>query len=199
MKRTLPVIITLISISLLGIIYIQFKWIQNAALVKEEQLKENVYIVMDEVGQQLVEQKTTADPLTVPLPGMSVPSGDFYSHFSVIKRFNAFIIKEKLKKAFAARGMGNTNFEFGIIPTPGNPFANSHDLESDNFQSLLRDTVNNLRFRYPLIPPALSMYDAFNADENLVIVFPEYKRFVFRSIGWVIVGAIFFTLTIIAA
>src|SRR6202012_2806373 len=111
MKRTLPVIIALITISLLGIIYVQFKWIENARLVKEEQLKENVYAVLDEVGSQLVDPRQPTDALRVPLmPG--APSNDFYSHFSVTKRYTNYVIREKLQKAFSARGMGNTHFEF---------------------------------------------------------------------------------------
>jgi two-component system, OmpR family, phosphate regulon sensor histidine kinase PhoR len=201
MKRTLPVIIALITISLLGIIYVQFKWIENAALVKGERLKEDVYAIMDEVGTQLVEQKPASDALKVPLmPGMHSPNNDFYSHFSVTKRFTAYVIKEKLQKAFAARGMGNTHFEFAVFQNvSGNVFASYHDLESDNFRTLLKDSVNNLAFRYALIPPAERMWDAFSADEVMVLVLPNYKSFVFRSIGWMIICAIFFTLTIIAA
>lgn len=186
---------------MLGIIYVQFKWIQNAALVKEEQLKENIYAIMDEVGSQLVEQKATQPPLRVPplMPGMNVPGDDFYSHFSVTKRFTAYVIKEKLQKAFASRGIANTHFEFAIFPSVGgNLFATYHDLESDNFSNLLKDSVNNLVFKYPLIPPADRMWDAYNADEFMVLVLPNYKSFVFKSIGWMIVCAIFFTLAIIA-
>jgi two-component system phosphate regulon sensor histidine kinase PhoR len=199
MKRTLPVIIALITISLLGIIYVQFKWIQNAALVKEEQLKESVYSILDEVGGQLVAPRPTQNALTVPLmPGL--PNNDFYSHFSVTKRYTTFAIKEKLRRAFASRGLGNSPFEFSVFTNvAGNLFANYHDLETDNFQNLLKDSVNNLTFRYALIPPAERMWDAFSADEVMVLILPNYKSFVLRSIGWMIAAAIFFTLTIIAA
>jgi two-component system phosphate regulon sensor histidine kinase PhoR len=156
---------------------------------------------MDEVSTQLVEQRTAPDPLKVPLmPGMNLPGDDFYSHFSVIKRFTTYVIQEKLKKAFAARGLDNTHFEFAVLANvSGNLFANFHDLESDNFRNLLTDSVHNLVFKFALIPPAERMWDAFSADEFLVVVLPNYKSFVIRSIGWMIVCAIFFTLTIIAA
>lgn len=200
MKRTLPVIITLITISLLGIIYVQYNWIQNAALVREEQLKENVYTIMDEVGQQLVDQKTAPDPLRVPLPGMNFPGADLYAHFSVARHYTSYVIQEKLQKDFAARGMANTHFEFAILPNmAGQLFANYHTLESDKFRATVRDTVNNLVFHYALIPPASSMWDATSPDEIMVVVLPNYKNLVFKSIGLMIVGAIFFTLTIIAA
>jgi two-component system, OmpR family, phosphate regulon sensor histidine kinase PhoR len=201
MKRTLPVIIILITISLLGIIYVQFNWIENAAQVKEEQLKEKVYTIMDEVGQQLVEQKKSPDPFKVPwAPGVTSPGTDFDSHFSVTKKFSESRIKEKLQNAFDARGLGGTHFEFAVLPNvSATLFPSYHDLESDNFRSLLKDTIDNLRLTYPLIPPANSMLDAFNADEVMVVVLPHYQSFVFRSIGWMIVGASFFTLTIIAA
>jgi two-component system phosphate regulon sensor histidine kinase PhoR len=200
MKRTLPVIITLITISLLGIIYVQYNWIQNAALVREEQIKENVYTILDEVGQQLVDQRTAPDPLRVPLPGMNFPSSDLYSHFSVAKHYTSYVIQEKLQKEFNARGMPNTHFEFAILPNiSGQIFANYHALESDRFRATVRDTVNNLVFHYALIPPASSMWDAVSADEIMVVVLPNYKDLVLKSIGLMIVGAIFFTLTIIAA
>jgi two-component system phosphate regulon sensor histidine kinase PhoR len=201
MKRTLPLIIALITISLLGIIYVQFTWIQNARQLKEEQLKENVYAVMDEVGQQLVEHKSPADILKVPLlPGMALPGEDFGSHFSVAKKFTNYQIHENLQKAFAARGMGSTHFGNAILPNvSGRLFSNYHSLESDNFRPLVRDTVHNLIFNYPLIPPASNMWEGFSADEIMVVVVPNFKDLVLRSIGWMIVVSIFFTLTIIAA
>jgi two-component system, OmpR family, phosphate regulon sensor histidine kinase PhoR len=201
MKRTLPAIIVLITISLLGIIYVQYNWIYSAAQVREEQLKENVYSILDEVGQQLVDQKVAQDPLRVPQMGMNFPNGDFYSHFSVTKHYTQFVIQEKLQKAFAARGYPNTHFEFAILPNniSGSLFGNFHDLESEKFRALYKDTVNNLFFRYALIPPAASMWDAFSADEIMVVILPNYRNLVFRSIGLMIIGAICFTLTIIAA
>ena len=200
MKRTLPVIITLITISLLGIIYVQFTWIQNARQLKEEQLKENVYAVMDEVGQQLVQKKGPQDALKVPLmPGL--PSvDDFGSHFSVAKQFTSYQIREDLQKAFTARGMGGTHFEDAILPNiSGRLFSSYHSLESDNFRTEVRDTADNLIINYPLIPPASTMWEMFSADEMMVVVVPNYKSLVLRSIGWMIIVSICFTLTIIAA
>ena len=201
MKRTLPVIITLITISLLGIIYVQYTWIQNARQLKEEQLKENIYAVMDEVGQQLVQHKDPPDILKVPLmPGMSIPGDDFGSHFSVAKKFTAFQIRENLQKAFSARGMGNIHFEDAILPNvSGRLFANYHSLESDNFRTLAKDTVHNLMFYYALIPPASSMWEGFSSDEGMWLVVPDFKSLVLRSIVWMIIVSFFFTLTIIAA
>ena len=60
MKKIFPVIIALITLSLLGIIYVQVSWLRNLALLREEQLKEKLSAVIQTVGEELVVQRSDA-------------------------------------------------------------------------------------------------------------------------------------------
>ncbi len=60
MKKTFPIIIALITLSLMGIIYIQVSWLRNLAFLREEQLKEKLSAVIQQVGEELVVQRSDA-------------------------------------------------------------------------------------------------------------------------------------------
>ena len=63
LKKLLPVIIILITISLIGIIYMQYNRIQNLLLVKQEQLYEKVVKSIVNVGKDLSETNTRTPSL----------------------------------------------------------------------------------------------------------------------------------------
>lgn len=198
MKRVFPVIIILISISLLGIIYIQVSWIRTLALFREEQLKEKLSMIVDEVGQELEAQRSMPFSNPSPLPGMRWPSDgfDIYRQFSIANQFTLFEIQEKLRKAFIRKGLKDTRFEFAIASS--NVFGH-YEMKSKHFMEMAADTVHNLRVLYPLIPASGSLLESLAPDEVLILVVPDVKSFVFQSLGWMIAGAILFTLIIITA
>ncbi|MEK0571470.1 hypothetical protein OSH34_25235, partial [Mycobacterium ulcerans] len=57
MKKVFPAIVVLISLSLLGIIYIQVNWIKNAAIVKKEQQTRQIYDALNYVRLELVNRE----------------------------------------------------------------------------------------------------------------------------------------------
>jgi len=52
---------------------------------------------------------------------------------------------------------------------------------------------------YPLVPASGSLMESLAPEEVLIIVVPDIKSVVLKSLGWMITGAIFFTLIIITA
>ena len=64
MKKTLPVITILISLSLLGLIFFQFLWIKSAKDTKDKQVEENIWRAMDAVGEKLTDDKNLIIPFT---------------------------------------------------------------------------------------------------------------------------------------
>ena len=89
MKKILPVIILLITASLLGIIAIQVSWIKNMLLIKEEQLETKVAMSMQMVGTELMEQKGTLPSLKNPKfrPGFMMPSDQLLNEHSQSRSF----------------------------------------------------------------------------------------------------------------
>ena len=55
MKRIFPVIIILISLSLLGLIYFQALWLSTAVATKQKQLRENIFVASTEAAENLMQ------------------------------------------------------------------------------------------------------------------------------------------------
>ena len=203
MKTILPVIILLITASLIGIIIIQVSWINNMLVVKEEQLTDKVVRSMSMVGEELMEQKSALPNLKNPKfrPGFMLPSDQLLSELmkpsTIARNFTAFEVEEKLRKAFDANGIRDTKFEFAIASSV-NMFG-SYEIKSKNFINVFEDTVNNKSFVYLLPVPSGSDYESLVPDERMMVVVPNVKRIVFKQLRWMIAGAILFTLILCAA
>jgi two-component system phosphate regulon sensor histidine kinase PhoR len=198
MKKVFPAIIVLITLSLMGIIYVQVSWIRTLALFREEQLKEKLSMIIQEVGEELVNQRSATFQMPGKMPGMKFPSDsyDIYKQFSVTNRFTVFEIKEKLQREFLKQNLKDTKFEFAVASD--NVFGH-YELKSPQFINLAMDTIHNLKVWYPLVASGGSLLESLAPEEVLVIVVPQIKSYVFQSLGWMIAGAIIFTLIIITA
>ncbi|HTB25220.1 MAG TPA: hypothetical protein VK711_07605, partial [Puia sp.] len=60
MKKNFTIIFILISVSLIGIIYIQWNWISTMVENKEEELNHKLNDVTTDVFRELIEYKQTA-------------------------------------------------------------------------------------------------------------------------------------------
>ena len=202
MKRILPVIILLITASLLGIIAIQMSWIKNMLIIKEEQLSDKVTRAMYMVGTDLMEQKGTLPSLKNPKfrPGFMMPSDQLINELlkpsTIAKNYSSFEIEEKLRKAFDANGIKDVRFEFGISSTIG---LNPYELKSANLLKVIDDTVNNKKFVYVLQVPSGSDYESLMPEEMMILVIPDVKNNIYRQLRWLMIGAILFTLIICSA
>jgi two-component system, OmpR family, phosphate regulon sensor histidine kinase PhoR len=202
MKKILPVIILLITASLLGIIFIQVSWIKNMLVVKEEQLYEKVYRSMQSVGNELMEQKGTLPNLKNPKfrPTFMIPSDQLLNELlkpsTIARNYTSYEIEEKLKKAFDENGIKDVRFEFGISSTVG---LNSYALKSANLVKVVEDTIYNTKFVYPLQIPSGSEYENLMPEEIMILVIPDVKNNIFRQLRWLMIGSILFTLIICSA
>ena len=197
MKKIFPVIIALITLSLMGIIYIQVSWLKNLAQLREEQLKEKLSTVIQQVGDELVVQRSDAFNNLGRMPGMKFPGDgyDIYKQFSVTNRFTLYEIREKLQKAFLRQNLKDTRFEFAVASD--NVFGH-YELKSQQFMDLAVDTVHNLKVWYPLVAASGTYLESLAPDEVFVIVVPDVKNYVIQSLGWMITGSLLFTLIITA-
>lgn len=198
MKKTFPLIIALITLSLMGIIYIQVSWIRTLALFREEQLVQKIFDVTQQVGEELVAQRNITFNNPGQMPGMKFPGEayDIYKQFSVTNRFTLFEINEKIQKAFLRQNLKDTKFEFAVASE--NVFGH-YELKSSKFIDMAMDTIHNKRSYYPLIPAGGSLLESLAPNEALVIVVPDYKSYILQSLGLMIGGSILFTFIIITA
>jgi len=208
LKKIFPIIIILITLSLIGIIYIQVNWIVTMVDSRRTLLKQRLILTMNDVGHQLVEQRgSTANLQTLRLrPGTSWrPSDQFMRELmrppTIAEKFTVDEVNEKLRKSLNVHGLKDTKFEFSISADLGSSGLSFRPpgIRSPNFLKELEDTVHNWSAYYPLQAPENLSAGGILPDEVLVVVIPDFEDIVLKQMRWMIGGAIFFTLVIIAA
>ena len=207
LKKIFPIIFALITLSLIGIIYIQINWILTMVQNKREELYNKLVYSLNSVTQDLVEQRSVgqakvlrlkpgvpwrpSDPLTMEL--MRVPL--------VAERYSAEDVGEKIRRAFDKAGLKNIRFEFEISSDLGNSELGFRppQLQSKFFLQEVQDTVGKQFIFLPLQAPENTAANAILPDEVLAVLIPDFKNIVLGEMHIMIAGAIFFTLVIIAA
>lgn len=202
MKKIFPLIIILVTLSLIGIIVIQVSWLQSMMVNKEEELRGKVISAMNQVGQDLMEHKGTMPSLKNQRakPSFSWPSDQLLMELmkpsTIAEKYTEFEIAEKLHQAFKSQGLRNTRFEFAVT---SNVNVFSYELKSKNFLNVVNDTAQNWRYIYLLQPASGSTFEGLTPEETLMVVVPNYKKILLRQIRWMIVGSLIFTLIIVSA
>ncbi|MES1224837.1 MAG: HAMP domain-containing sensor histidine kinase [Bacteroidota bacterium] len=186
MKKTLPVIIVLISLSLIGIIIMQVSWIKNVKLVKEEQYKHNIMDAVQEVSGYFMEQKTIVGP------DNSLFSFEFLKP-TIAKKFSKKEVGDKIRAAFNNHNLDEVHFEFAVTN------LEQFEMYSAKFLNVFFvDTAKDFHVLYHM-SAASSITTGLAPDEELIVVVPDYKSYIWKDISWIIIGAILFTIVIMAA
>lgn len=201
MKKIFPLIAILITLSLIGTIFIQVSWIKNLALVKEDIIKQKIYDATKKVANELSSQVSVKNSLA------SGPQKNNFLKDPYIKDFQKFSysardinledVRKKINQILEDANVKGVNIELGYASFDDNSFKNA----TKNFLALYQseDKINNYHCNF--IIDALSG----TADENLIgknalfVVVPQIKSLVYKSLIWRIVSAILFTLVILAA
>jgi two-component system, OmpR family, phosphate regulon sensor histidine kinase PhoR len=205
MKRIFTIITILITLSLIGIIFIQVSWIQSMLLIKKEQVRDNLDIAVADVVLELVEEKSKFPSLVSPKMITEWPKDQLLNLFrapTVAQRYTVFNIQDRLRKGFEKHGLKETHFEFAIVAS-SNSFG--YEMQSANFENAyekavdVEDSINNWIFYLPINSLSGSDTESLSPDETLILVVSDFNSFIVRSLGWMIAGAIIFTLMIVAA
>lgn len=188
MKRVFPVIVLLITLSVLGILFIQMQWIRNAMLVKKEQYQTDIDNslkgIQHSLNEKFLEKEQFPNVLRGQgLPGSNIVRDDFLQKVFTVQNFSreevSQIISQELK-----RNNIKQPFEFTIT----NIFKNEI-LSSGGFRPDFYPTAHYTR---------LGMENA-TFPENLYLHILEPRSFLIRKMGWMIFASIFFTGIIISA
>jgi two-component system phosphate regulon sensor histidine kinase PhoR len=197
-KRILPVIIILIGLSLIGIIYIQYAWLNSMLLLKQDQLKERITKVGESISNELSQYKGVAHPSLKNNPVFNDNlSSDFFKPYLVGNRLTTQEINEKIRAEFAANNL-EVPFEFALLVTNSGEIAYM-ERQSQNWEDWYNDSTNHLINHYYLISPSGSATENLTSDEVLIIIVPQVKSIVFKDMTSRIVAAVLFTLIIISA
>ena len=203
MKKSFSIITVLITISLIGIIAIQYSWLKNVAAIRKDQIAGKVDMVEFEVVEALVDEKMQYAPQ---LPIDVLPKGaqeqllEIIGPQTVAERFSVADIQQKFEKAFEANGLKGAKVEFAVLNDANSlgPDLASPDYEK-HYELGLKDSVNYWIHVWPLVSLESDDSRALAPNEKLVLIIYDMQDFVMRYVGWMIGVAVLFTLILIAA
>lgn len=200
MKKVFPIIVVLISLSLIGIIFFQVSWINNMILVREDQFKERVIRATSQVGAELAEIKGN-----ILSQGNGFPwkqdefSLEMLRPTTVGSRLTAVQVNEKIKKAFLMNELADTRFEFALASTTSLGMIGYLERQSKEFLKFYEDSSNCFPYAYPIMSPTGSISENLAPNEVLMVIVPNTKDLVLKSLRWRIAASLLFTVIIFAA
>jgi two-component system, OmpR family, phosphate regulon sensor histidine kinase PhoR len=195
MKKTLPIITILITLSLLGIIFFQYLWLNSAREAKEIQLDETISAAISEAALELMEDKPSIFNLKKK-PDLLFPSDKlFLFKESVLQRYSRDEIYAIIRFAFNRYKLDKIPFEFAIATNS----ITGEQLVSENFIKLYQDSANQKKYALPLIPESGSNLENLTREEELHVIVPNQNKIALKDMFWFFVGAALFTLIIATA
>lgn len=197
MRKTLPIIVVLITLSLLGLIVLQISWLNNLVQVQGRQLFTKIDDIGNQVRDELSLAKRTRPTIKLPKRFQTFSFGNtdltkLIKPPSIEEKFTAKEIQDKIRGALDANGLKFINFEFAITST-----TDDFEMMSPNFTVYYPNDKNTRKFYFNIVPE--SEADADGPYENLIIVVQDFNKDVWNSLIWVIVGGSVFMLIIVAA
>src|SRR6185437_1434100 len=180
MKKVFPVIVLLITLSVLGILFIQMSWIQNAISLKKEQFQR-------EVENSLVTIRESIQGRFIMKNGIYVPDEES-KQFNLRVYFTSnFFSKEEIEDIID-KSLKKYNikqpYEYCIINIFKFPIS-----KSDGY------SLQNIGNSYPIrLTPENSSF-----DETLYLYIKEDKNYIIKEMAWMIVASVVFTTIIILA
>ena len=169
-------------------------------IVKQEQFKNKVISVTSQVGAELAEMKGG-----IFSQGNSFPwkqdefSLEMLRPTTVGSRLTTAQLKEKIKKAFIMNELPNTDFEFALASTTSLGMIGYLERQSNEFLKFFEDSANCYSYAYPIMSPTGSLSENLAPNEVLMVIVPNSKDLVLKSLRWRIATAILFTMIIFAA
>jgi two-component system phosphate regulon sensor histidine kinase PhoR len=200
MKKTLPVIVILISLSLLGLIWLQASWLKNLLEVRQSQLLNKVKDAASTVANDL--SKAAYNGPNIRMPRRSGSSSllanenqyRFLKPETVSDKFVQQDIYKKIRDAFDKQDLKAFKFEFAIVNS-----ENDYEMLSGNYAKEYFDTSSNKKIWVAIAPETATDLEGMISAESLVLIVPNFKGQVWGSLKWILVGAVFFMLVILAA
>lgn len=182
MKKVFPVIVLLISLSVIGILFIQMSWIRNAIKLKHDEFQRNVDNSLRQSAEGIQNQYFSKSG--------QVPVGNA-SRINQLRKFTTqgYFTVEELQSIISVSLKQNNikqHFDFCILNVFKNPVFSTPGFNTEFLHS----------------SPSIDLTSDVESDmdhEVLYIQLPEDKNLIFREMGWIIVASIVFTIIIILA
>lgn len=195
MKKTFPVIFVLIALSILGILFIQISWLQGLMFLQKNQLSDKLnqsgVLVSNDVSKKI----NSGLSFRLPKKGLGL-NDDYHLHnfeeTTISDIYNYDEMQKKIKLALDKYGLNDLPFEFAIADKKGNI-----EMKSKKFEDVFSDEINTLQARITVIPS--DIMEPTGPFETIIIVAPNIRYYLLRSLLWVIVGVVVFIIVVLAA
>ena len=195
MRKTFPVIFTLIALSILGILFIQITWLQGLFILSKNQLSDKINQSALIVSNDISKKITSGLSFRLPKRGLSL-SEDYHLHRfdeSIVADIYSFNdLQSKINSALGKNGLGNLEFEFAVADKKG-----KIEMLSRNFEKAYSDDINTLQTRVSIIPQ--DIIEPVGPFETIIIIVPNVRFYLLQTLRWVIVGAVLFILIVFTA
>ncbi|MBW8685563.1 sensor histidine kinase [Chitinophaga rhizophila] len=210
LKKVFPIIVVLITLSLLGIIWIQVNWIYNAAIVRREQIEQRTVNVMNNVREQMLTRK--APPMRFKVDGTAIrPTEkglaiDKYEitntidlNVNISDRFTTDEVQKMISSNLRNEHL-DTTFEFAILGKGHFGNSNGIRMQSAGLSKMLETASrDSLDYMFQYIPLLNSFEYATGETETLLVVQPKNNTILLLSLGRMMAGGLLFTAVIITA
>lgn len=203
MKKLFAVITVLITLSLVGIILIQYSWLKNIIMLKQEQIRGQINMAEYEILDFLLDVKSETN---TNIPSDMLPSNPspellkMLGKKTIAESVTLKEVQDRLREAFASNGLKDAKFQFAILATSNN---DGPDLATPEYMSAyenaLVDTANNIIDVWPLLTVEESEEGIVSPREKLVVILTNSKAYLYRSILGMVIAAALFSLIIITA
>ncbi len=183
MKKVFPLIIILITLSVLGIIFIQMSWIHNSVELRKQQREQDLIHSITQINQSLHDKYLFKKGQ---IGFMNEESRLYYLQGFTVEYLSRAEITQLIDTALKRYNIREP-FEYTIT----NIFQ-SQIVKSDGFDPE-KHTGPSIDIQLTLNDPEADFY------EILHLYLKEDSNFITRKIGWYIAGSILFTIIIISA
>jgi two-component system phosphate regulon sensor histidine kinase PhoR len=196
MKKTFPIIIVLITLSIIGILFIQITWLQGLFLLQRNQLSEKInqtgLLVVTDIGKKM----NSGLSFRLPKRGRLSLENDYHLHkfdeSTIADIYDYKELNQKIKSALDKFEIGDLRFEFAVADK-----KSILELRSNNFDDSFSEDLNSLQVRIPVVPQ--DVIEPVGPFESLIIVIPNVRLYLLNSLRWIILGALLFILVVLAA
>jgi two-component system phosphate regulon sensor histidine kinase PhoR len=195
MKKTFPIIFTLIALSIIGILFIQITWLQGLMILSKNQLSDKVNQSAVIVSTEISKKMNTGLSLRFPKRHQSLGE-EYHIHSfeesSIADIYNQTELNASIKAALNKYGVTDLNYEFAVTDKKGNI-----EIKSSKFEDAFSDEVNTMQVRVSVIPQ--DIIEPVGPFETIIILVPKVRLYLLHSLQWVILGAFLFVLIVLAA
>ncbi len=187
MKKVFPWIVVLITLSLLGIIYIQTNWIKNAVKMKQDEYNIRLLQTLNNVRMIMV-QGADGEGLGA---GQNSGAGNgqnsltneaftksIFRQAPVWTRYSVPGIRKIIQQNLSSRGL-EIPFDFAIMMNQG--MLTVPELYSPNYYNAIKDTIHSEVQYIPLSDDQSLMSTMIGNQEMLFLVTPKgSQRFILK-------------------